>query len=49
MSVELGKVHDEISKAGAQSAGPEQTGQDTSQGPDQSGPEGDNIKDAEVK
>ena len=50
LSQELAKVHDEISKAGAQSAGPETGSQGDSQGSENStDAEGDNIKDAEVK
>ncbi len=49
LSMELAKVHDEVSKAGAaQSAGPETGGQETGQGDEGAQPEGD-IKDAEVK
>ena len=51
LSMELAKVHDEVSKAGAatQSTGSESSsGQDATQGDTGTQPEGD-IKDAEVK
>lgn len=49
LSMELAKVHDEVSKAGAaQSSGPEAGSQEGGQGGEGSATEGD-IKDAEVK